>query len=322
MLDLPAIKPQAVFLDRMGMNDQYLPFELLHGGWQQGLRGALVTIVGIQGGAPRALGTQMAVLEDGRYCGYISGGCIESAVAAEAIRVIRQGVDEVIRFGAGSRFIDVQLPCGGGLDLRFTQGLDRALVDQALNSFQQRTPFTLTVGDKPSQVAIGPGQTSGDIRGFTCAYRPPVRLLLIGAGAEMLSLAHLGLAAGLPVTCLSSDEACLEAASRWGAECQFLVGSQIADHLMDPQTAVVFLFHDHDRELPLLVSALQQPCLYIGALGSKRTQERRKSLLEDSGVSTENSARLQGPIGMFGPTRDPTTTAVSVLADIAARASQ
>ena len=57
--------------------------------WQaEGQRTALVTLVGVEGGAPRQPGAQMAVAEDGRYAGYLSGGCLEQAVALEAQAVI------------------------------------------------------------------------------------------------------------------------------------------------------------------------------------------------------------------------------------------
>src|SRR6185437_6034797 len=73
-------------------------FGLLLSGRREGIEGALLTIVNIEGGAPRSIGTHMAVLADGRYCGYVSGGCVEAAVAAEAIAVMARRRDEILRF--------------------------------------------------------------------------------------------------------------------------------------------------------------------------------------------------------------------------------
>lgn len=78
---------------------------------------ALVTLVEIRGGAARALGAQMAVRGDGGYCGYVSGGCTEAAVAAEAVAAINKGTDRYLRLGEGSQFFDIILPCGGGITL-------------------------------------------------------------------------------------------------------------------------------------------------------------------------------------------------------------
>ena len=68
--------------------------------WQAaGLRVALVTLVEVEGGAPRQAGAQMAVAEDGRYVGYLSGGCLEEAVVLEAQAAIAQGANRLVRYG-------------------------------------------------------------------------------------------------------------------------------------------------------------------------------------------------------------------------------
>jgi xanthine dehydrogenase accessory factor len=79
-----------------------------------GRRVALVTLVGIEGTTSRSIGTQMAVADDGRSIGPLSGGCIEAAIVAEARDALRAGAARVVRFGVGSPYIDVRLPCGGG----------------------------------------------------------------------------------------------------------------------------------------------------------------------------------------------------------------
>lgn len=77
----------------------------------------LVTLVEIRGGAARPLGAQMVVREDGRYCGFVSGGCVEAAAAFEALEVMGSGRDREICYGEGSPWFDIVLPCGGGITL-------------------------------------------------------------------------------------------------------------------------------------------------------------------------------------------------------------
>lgn len=77
----------------------------------------LVTLVEIRGGAARPLGAQMVVREDGRYCGFVSGGCVEAAAAFEALEMMGSGRDREIRYGEGSPWFDIVLPCGGGITL-------------------------------------------------------------------------------------------------------------------------------------------------------------------------------------------------------------
>ena len=89
---------------------------LIDRGAAAGMDGVLITLVAIAGSASRAVGTQMAVLADGRHVGSFSGGCIESAIIAEALEVLAQGQPRTVRYGAGSPYIDVRLPCGGEED--------------------------------------------------------------------------------------------------------------------------------------------------------------------------------------------------------------
>jgi xanthine dehydrogenase accessory factor len=80
----------------------------------RGERTALVTITDVIGSASRAPGTHMAVSETGAWVGSLSGGCVEGAVVGEAKRVIEADHAELIRFGAGSPFIDIRLPVAAG----------------------------------------------------------------------------------------------------------------------------------------------------------------------------------------------------------------
>ncbi|HCV71891.1 MAG TPA: hypothetical protein DHE23_11245, partial [Agrobacterium sp.] len=83
-------------------------------------------------------------------------------------------------------------------------------------------------------------------------------------------------------------------------------------------TAVVLLHHDLDAEQAVLQAALRSPAFYIGALGSTRTHRRRVDFLVSSGFSRADTDRIRAPIGLFGPTRDANSLALSILADIAA----
>jgi xanthine dehydrogenase accessory factor len=83
----------------------------------------------------------------------------------------------------------------------------------------------------------------------------------------------------------------------------------------DEHTAVACLFHEHEWEGPLLLNALRGPAFYVGALGSRQTQQRRVEALAALGANAAEIARLKGPIGLF-PSQDPRSLAVSALAEI------
>lgn len=296
-------------------------FELLSTGAARDLEGALLTIVEIQGGAPRALGAQMAVLTDGRYCGYVSGGCIEATVASEAIRAIGAGKDEVLRFGAGSRFIDIKLPCGGSIDVHVHVRPDPAVVAEARRLLDARAPFAIALRPEVGIATLVPGSGTRERSewcdgAFFRHYHPLTRLLLIGEGHELVALSNLARSAGLPVRAYMTAEAGAEILAGQGVEIVPISGAALPHLPVDPFTAIVFVLHDHFKEGRLLEAALGYEPFYIGALGSRRTHATRVARLQAAGVDESRIARLRGPIGLYGPTRTSSALAISVLGEI------
>lgn len=86
----------------------------------------------------------------------------------------------------------------------------------------------------------------------------------------------------------------------------------------DHQTAVVVLTHDDKFDVPALAAALDSEAFYVGALGSRRTQQRRKERLLEVGVSEEKLARIMGPCGLDVGADTQAETALSILAEILA----
>lgn len=306
-------------------DDPASAFALLALGRRKGLRGALLTVVGIEGGAPRPLGSHMAVIEDGTYCGYISGGCVEAAVAGEAIRVIATGRDAVLRFGLKSPFMDIRLPCGGGIDLHVHVTPDADVVDAALDLLTRRAAFALDLVPEAGTASLRAGISIGfdTITGwadghFTRRYAPKTRLVLVGRGLEFQVMARLGRAASLDVVGFSPDDYSLSVAQSIGVPATRLTTLRsVPDLPLDPWTAVIFLFHDHDWETALLTRTLAGESFFVGALGSSTTHAIRCQRLRDAGVSEAAIARIHGPMGLFGPTRDSTSLALSVMGQIA-----
>jgi xanthine dehydrogenase accessory factor len=110
---------------------------------RRGQRSALITITGLTGSSSRPVGTLMGVAEDGSFAGSFSGGCIEAAVVAEGREAIRAGRARQVRYGAGSPYLDVRLPCGGGVDLLFQPDPDRNAIHEAAALLEARRPITL-----------------------------------------------------------------------------------------------------------------------------------------------------------------------------------
>jgi xanthine/CO dehydrogenase XdhC/CoxF family maturation factor len=84
----------------------------------EGHRVALATVTKVKGSAPRPPGAKMAVSDDGRWVGSVSGGCVEGAVLEEAGRVLAGQPAHVVTFGITDEMVwDVGLACGGIIDV-------------------------------------------------------------------------------------------------------------------------------------------------------------------------------------------------------------
>jgi xanthine dehydrogenase accessory factor len=86
----------------------------------------------------------------------------------------------------------------------------------------------------------------------------------------------------------------------------------------DHQTAIVVLTHDDKFDEPALIGALETEAFYIGALGSRRNQERRRERLLEAGVEEASLERIMGPCGLDIGADTQEETALSILAEILA----
>jgi xanthine dehydrogenase accessory factor len=87
---------------------------------------------------------------------------------------------------------------------------------------------------------------------------------------------------------------------------------------LDERCAVVALTHDPKLDDLALMEALKSPAFYVGALGSRANNSKRRERLRDFDVSVEQIARLHGPIGIYIGSRTPPEIAISILAEVTA----
>lgn len=279
----------------------------------------LITLVGIEGGSSRAIGAQMAVAADGRRIGSFSGGCVEDAVAAEALETLREGWGRVVRYGIGSPYIDIRLPCGGGIDLLFTPLPDAGVITATLDLLDRREAVALHLGCDGVKLLCKPRPRAWDGRSIHHAYQPPLRIYALGQGEDLTAFARLGAAFGADVHALTPDQNARALLSHEGIKATLLhTNTALPIAQSDPWTAIVFLFHGRDWEEFLLPQALALPSFYVGAIGSRRTHAARLAMLAAAGVPTKTINTMRAHIGVIPATRDPATLALSILGEIVA----
>ncbi|MEP1356333.1 MAG: XdhC family protein [Tateyamaria sp.] len=272
---------------------------------------ALITSLAIEGGAAREVGSPALVDETGEMTGYLSNGCIDRDIQLHAQDALRSGAKKLIRYGDGSRYVDLKLPCGGALTVLIDPAPDKDALVRAAADFAARQMVTLTFH--------GPDDEEPMSRDFT--YSPRHRLVLAGRGAIFRSMAQIGQATGYEVYALSPDaddlaavRACIDTDPRQLTNPN---AEELLD-MLDEHSAFLTLFHDHDWEPVLLKAALDTPAHFIGSLGSRRTHEMRKETLRQLQVDETSLKRLRGPIGMVPSLRDAPSISVSALAEIVA----
>lgn len=299
-----------------------------------GERAALATVIDTRRSAPRPLGSRLAVSESGRLFGSVSGGCVESDVALQAREVIAGGEPRVLPYGiADEDARSVGLPCGGEIDVFVAPVSDAGLVTQLRRAVEEgeRGSLTTVVGGEGagemvlelngSAVADRPALVREDGRTlFVEPLAPPPLLLVIGAVDLAETLCALAAQLGWR-SAVADPRRVLLTAERLPSAGSLIEGwpeDALARAGTDEQAAVVVLAHDEKIDIPALAWALRSDAFYVGALGSRRTQAKRRERLREEGVTEEQLERLSGPAGLDLGGETVEETALSMLAEIVA----
>ncbi len=301
-------------------------------GWRvKGASAVLATVVRTWGSSPRPLGSMMALREDGRSVGSVSGGCIEddlihrhtrvfgasSMAERPPVELVRYGVnaDEAHRFG---------LPCGGTLELLLEFNPDAASLDALLVGLEAGRLIRRQVSCRTGQVALAEAHAPEELRfdGSTLVNTlgPGYRMLLIGAGALAEYLATMALFNGFAVTVCDPRMNYLSVSAIPGVT---MVSDMPDDAVMafksDSRSCVIALTHDPKLDDLALLEALNSSAFYVGAIGSRRNNaQRRARMIEHLEQTEESLRRLRGPIGIYIGSKTPAEIAVSVMAEVLA----
>lgn len=160
---------------------------------------------------------------------------------------------------------------------------------------------------------------AGDREYFLQALGPPLRMIIVGAVHIAQALAPMARHAGFGVTVVDPRRSFAAGERFPDVELRTAWPDRALPELRpDARTAVVVLAHDPKLDDPALIAALRSPAYYIGALGSRRTQEARRKRLREAGFDDDALARIHGPVGLDLGGRSPAEIAVAVLAEAVA----
>ena len=285
----------------------------------------LVTVVKTWGSSPRPEGAMLAVRDDGLVVGSVSGGCIEDDIIDRTRRLgmtqtqceaVTYGVsaDEARRFG---------LPCGGTIQLV----LEPLTRDSGIRALLREIEAGHLVGRRldllTGEATLHPAQAVDGVvfdgKTLTTVHGPRYRMLVIGASQLSKYLAQIAVGLGYQVTICDPRE---EYTETWDIPGVTVVRTMPDDTVralrLDERCAVVALTHDPKLDDLALMEALKSPAFYVGALGSRANNAKRRERLREFDVADDEIARLHGPIGLYIGSRTPPEIAVSILAEITA----
>src|SRR5690242_21655510 len=291
----------------------------------EGRRVLLVSVVKTWGSSPRPEGAMLAVREDGLVAGSVSGGCIEDDIVdrtrregqrATKCEVVTYGVsaDEARRFG---------LPCGGTVELVLEPLTRESGIRALLREVETGHLVARRLDLRSGFATLHPAQaTEGlafDGKVLRTIHGPRYRMLVIGASQLSKYLAQIAVGLGYDVTICDPRE---EYSETWDVPGVRLVRTMPDDTVqamrLDERCAVIALTHDPKLDDLALMEALKSPAFYVGALGSRANNAKRRVRLQEFELSEQQIARLHGPIGLYIGSRTPPEIAVSILAEITA----
>jgi xanthine dehydrogenase accessory factor len=290
-----------------------------------GKRVLLVTVVKTWGSSPRPPGALLAVREDGQVVGSVSGGCIEDDIVERSRRegayvkrpqAVTYGVsaDDARKFG---------LPCGGTIQLVLEPLTRESRLGELLEEVQRGRLIARTLDLERARVTLAPARASDglafDGETLVTVHGPRYRMLVIGAGQLSKYLAQIAVGLDYQVTVCDPR---VEYTDTWDIPGVTLVKTMPDDTVvqmrLDERCAVVALTHDPKLDDLALMEALKSPAFYVGALGSRANNTKRRKRLEEFDLTQEQIAQLHGPIGLYIGSRTPPEIAISILAEITA----
>jgi xanthine dehydrogenase accessory factor len=303
----------------------------------RGDRIAMARVVATRRSAPRPVGSKLIVSEDGELAGSVSGGCVESEVVEAAREVLAGGEPRLLTYGISDDLaLTVGLPCGGEIDV-WVDEPDPELLGQLTDVVRSdaRAVFFVDLDDGTERLVLdGDNDVADDLirsghsrivelhgrRVFADVFGPPPRLLVYGAVDTADALCAAGRMIGWH-TIVADARGRFATPERLPNAHEVLVAwpeETLAQVQPDHAMAIVVLTHDDKFDVPMLVGALATDAFYIGALGSRRNQERRRERLLEAGVDESALERISGPAGLDVGAHTPAETAVSILAEIMA----
>lgn len=307
---------------------------------------AIARVVRTWRSSPRPAGSALLVNEEGEMMGSVSGGCVEKAVVAKALKVLDTGKPELVKYGVADEDAwEVGLSCGGALSVYispFFQDEDWDIIETCKNKNKGLVVLT-KLDETGDNLFIDPEVENGHSEelnakmkelylknenaiieeggeSYFCHVFPPLnQMILIGSAHITVEMIELAKKFGFEAIVVDPRDTFAKKTTyhvqpdalhvKWPQEI-------LTDFKLDQSTYAVILSHDPKIDDEALKILLKSNVRYIGALGSKRTHAKRVTRLQEYGFSEADIAKIHAPIGVPINALLPKEIALSVMAEV------
>jgi xanthine dehydrogenase accessory factor len=287
--------------------------------WLAGGRtAALARVTEIRGVGSAAEGELFACNNAGDTAGGLLGGALAGPLCKAAAAVLARDRS------AGFETLELRLDAADAARAGLSCGGRVSMIDPGMAAHESM----VTLDVARSFVSLGDPELDRTVEGIACrplataesatrtsdhagssvlieAFVPEPRLVIVGGGtlgdAIVAQAAMLGWAA-----VVAGDEVEADEGLDWAGA----------------SAAVVMLSHRADLDAPGLAAAVKRGVDYLGALGSRRTQQHRADRLRGLGVPEADSARIHGPVGLDLGGNRTEHIALAICAEILAHRSR
>lgn len=326
-------------------------FEIIKNWSEKGNSIALARVIKTWGSSPRPVGSVMLINTEGKMAGSVSGGCVEGAVVKHSKKLLDEGADEKLSYGVSDDDAwSVGLSCGGSLQvfiqsIDFSQGIWKTLLKNTENNKSSILISTLNDGKNTNTLLEENGKVTGDtvaedviieaknaydertnktishgdVTYFIQVFpRKPI-LMIIGAAHITVDLVTLGNLYGFETVVIDPRGYFAQNTTFQDSPSQLLEAypSEVLSNFpLDAYTFCAILSHDPKIDDNALEILLPSKVGYIGALGSRKTHEKRIKRLQEKGIPADLINRIKAPIGMNIHAKSAKEIALAVMGQI------
>ena len=304
----------------------------------------IITVVETWGSSPKPVGSKMIVNENKEFVGSISGGCIETFIIQESLDIIKKNRSSKIKkFKVPDESAwNVGLSCGGEITVYLKKiNFKEKILEQIIKKKRKKLEFALLTNLSTGENEIFEedktlnknfekfidqinfyyrSKKNGIIKDsniFVECYNNPIKVIIIGAVHIAQYLADFADKFDFEIYIIDPRNYFgtkerfpnVEIINEWPNEAFKKIK-------IDSNCALIGLTHDPKIDDPALQYALKKKFFYIGALGSKKTHEKRCDRLKKAGFTRSEVDSIHGPIGIKLGGKSAPEIALSIIAQL------